>query len=501
MPYTELLKFQDDFVSGKPISKEYVHFSESDCPGLDVWIGRIVRSISLEFLHEILFTILSELLVNGCKANGKRVFFLEQNLDIQNEKDYTKGIPLFKEEFGHFRKRVFQSLEKTSYKVWLTAINFADHIQFSVRNNAKILMEEKHRIDTRVESSLKFKNINDAYRESVDNEESSGLGIVLIHILLRNSGVKNRFFELITSENDTEVVIRIPKRIISQETQRDIRELICREVDSLPPLSALIQKLISICTKPNVEWSEISKEVEKDPATTAEVLKIANSPLFGSHSKTISILDALKRIGLKNLESIFLALGSKKILNSKYPKQLAVWTHSYKTSLVARFLLDERKDLHKYMEVSVVSALLHDLGRMVLLSLDLSLINQIRVLQSENKHEISEWVEEYSLGISHSEIGFMIAKKWNFPDAILDAIQFHHKPWQCRTSNTIICEIIYLSDILANMGKGKGNYFTIEPEILDKFSIKSENEFRDTQDRFRSMIQTKINESEGLFLD
>lgn len=501
MPYSDLIEFQEEFLAGKPLTKEYVHFSESDCPALDVWIGRLVRSISLEFLHEILFTILSELLVNGCKANGKRVFFSDQNLDIQNEADYSKGIPLFKEEFGHYRRRVFSSLEKSPFLVWLTAQNFENYIEFRVKNNARILREEKHRIDIRVESSVKYKNINDAYRESVDSEESSGLGIVLIHILLRNSGVQNKFFELVTTDTDTEVIIRIPKMIVAKETQAKIKDLLYKEVESLPPLPPQIQKLISISTKKDVEWSEIATEVSKDPAITAEILKIANSSLFGSHNHIVSIIESLKRIGLKNLESIFLALGTKKILNSKYPKQMAVWSHSFKTSMFTRFLLDERKLFHKYIEASTVSALLHDLGRMVLLSLDLTLISQIRVLQSENKNEISEWVEEYSLGISHSEIGFLIASKWNFPKEILDVIQFHHKPWQCKTENLIICEIIYLSDILSNMGKGKGNYYTVEPAILEKFNINSESEFKQTQERYKSLFNANSDESENLFLN
>ncbi|MDF3820300.1 HDOD domain-containing protein, partial [Leptospira sp. 96542] len=223
-------------------------------------------------------------------------------------------------------------------------------------------------------------------------------------------------------------------------------------------------------------------------------------PLFGSHTHLISVLECLKRIGLKNLESIFLALGAKKILNSKFAKQVLVWSHSFKTSLYARFLIEERKELLKYQEPAIITALLHDLGRMVLLSLDLSLVNQIRVLRSDDQNEISEWVEEYTLGITHSEIGFMIAKKWNFPSEILDVVRFHHKPWQCKSNNTTLCQIIYLSDILANIGKGKGNYYTVEPEILELFNIHSEKDFRETQERYKSKYEEHREEYSNLFI-
>lgn len=500
MPPTSLISFQEEFLSGNPIKKEYVHFSEVNCHDLDIWIGRICRTVSLEFLHEILFTILNELLVNGCKANAKRVFFATRGLDINSSVDYAQAIPDFKNEFGHNRKAIFAELEKTDYRVHVTTQNFPNFVEFNVTNNAKILEEEHFRVQTRIKASEKYKNINDAYLESIDSEESSGLGIVLVHILLRNSGIQNEFFELITTDIETTVRIRIPKLLIPLESQNKIRNLLIQDVDGLPPLSPHIQKLISESKREDMDWSHLAKQVQLEPAITAEVLKISNSPLFGAHTKVIFISEALKRIGVRNLETIFLALGARKILNSRYNKQLIVWRHSVKTSIYARYLAEESTNYVKYAELASIAGLLHDLGRMVLLSLDLSLIEQIRVLKNDDATGISEWVEEYSLGTTHSDIGYLIAKKWNFPDVILDVIKYHHKPWQCKTKNYPICQMIYLSDILASTSRGKGNYYTVEPEILSDFGIQDENRFQQLLSKFKQNYEKQKEEYEGLLL-
>ncbi|GBF51901.1 HDOD domain protein [Leptospira ryugenii] len=498
MPDSPLVAFQEEFLSGKPAQKDYVHFSEVNCHDLDLWIGRICRSVSLEFLHEILFTILNELLVNGCKANAKRVFFREKSLNLQEPSDYKKGISLFKFQFGHHRTELFRQLENTEYLVNVIAKNHPQYLEFKVSNNAKILEEERNRINQRILASEKYKNINDAYKESVDSEESSGLGIVLIHILLRNSGVKEKFFELKTEEHLTTVTVRIPKLLLPIDSQTKIRNILTQEVESLPPLSAHIQHLIREVKKKDSDWHPLAEEVKREPAVTAEILKIANSPLFGAHQKVILMEEALKRIGLKNLESILLTLGARKILNGKYDKQIAIWSHSFKVSLYVRFLGEQIHTYAKFAEVASVSGLLHDIGRMVLLSLDLSLVDQIRVLKSEDNTQLSEWVEEYTLGITHSEIGYMIGKKWNFPEEILDVIRFHHKPWLCRTSNEVYCRLVYLSDIMASTHRGKGNYYTIEPEVLSTFGIYDEKSFQELLAHLKRKYESKKEEYERI---
>ncbi len=498
MPLQTLSSFQEAFLSGKSLQKNFIHFSEQNCQELDIWIGRICRTVSLEFLHEILFTILNELLVNGCKANAKRIFFKSQSLTITNPKDYSVGIPKFKHEFGYQRNRIFQELEKTDLTVFVEAQNFPHFIQFRVTNNSKILDEERQRIESRITSSVRYKNISDAYSESIDSEESSGLGIVLIHILLRNSGIKDKFFELETTDDETTITIRIPKLLIPPETQNQIRNLLVNEVAGLPPLAPQIQKLIQEARSKDMDWNGLSKTVQKEPAITAEILKVSNSALFGSHTKVVLIVDALKRIGIRNLESIFLTLGARKILNGRYHSQLSVWSHSIRTSMYSLFLGEEVSSFSKYAEVASIGGLLHDLGRMILLSLDLAIVNQIRIFRSDSAKEISEWVEEYMLGITHSDIGLLLGKKWNFPDEILDIIKYHHKPWQCKSKNLPYCQMIYLSDILAGIKQGKGNYFTVEPEILQTFGIQSENEFHALLVRFQNRYESHRMEFEEL---
>ena len=65
-----------------------------------------MQEILTEFLHQLgqdhmisyLVYCQQELVTNAKKANTKRVYFQEKNLDITNPEDYEKGMATFKED-------------------------------------------------------------------------------------------------------------------------------------------------------------------------------------------------------------------------------------------------------------------------------------------------------------------------------------------------------------------------------------------------------------------
>ena len=55
-----------------------------------------LKELNQENLIEYLTYCLNELVTNAKKANTKRVYFDEKNLDINNSKDYVEGMKTFK---------------------------------------------------------------------------------------------------------------------------------------------------------------------------------------------------------------------------------------------------------------------------------------------------------------------------------------------------------------------------------------------------------------------
>jgi hypothetical protein len=77
---------------------------------VEMFIERLLlvflKQIQQEAMKDYVTYCIRELSVNAKKANTKRVYFLEQNLDITNPKDYVKGMRNFKQDtfnnIGHY---------------------------------------------------------------------------------------------------------------------------------------------------------------------------------------------------------------------------------------------------------------------------------------------------------------------------------------------------------------------------------------------------------------
>jgi HD-like signal output (HDOD) protein len=99
------------------------------------------------------------------------------------------------------------------------------------------------------------------------------------------------------------------------------------------------------------------------------------------------------------------------------------------------------------LEESFICGLLHDFGKFLLLNHDkegyselLGIDNEFEMLQAEVKH----------YGYNHSEVGSLVARRWNLPDEVCYSILNHHNPSQSEHPK-IVEHIIDVADILANV--------------------------------------------------
>ena len=85
-----------------------------------------------------------------------------------------------------------------------------------------------------------------------------------------------------------------------------VRTLACLE--RLPRLSPLMMQLLARLARRNCEVPELATLIEKDPLLSAQVLRMANSAVFGRAQQITTVGHAISMIGVGTLRKF--ALGS-----------------------------------------------------------------------------------------------------------------------------------------------------------------------------------------------
>ncbi|EQA36666.1 HDIG domain protein [Leptospira inadai serovar Lyme str. 10] len=476
-------EYADSLSSGKEIDIEYRFISDEDHQQIYLLLLQILGHLDRLFLTEVVSTILKELLMNANKANAKRIFFLSEGLNISDAAQYQRGIKRFQEEIIHRWDEQEPVLKGSNFSVRLRAKILNQNLIFLVENDCPLLAQESERIKARLESASKFNDLSEAFLTMSDSQESAGLGIVLIQLLLKNSGIGMDKFKIESDGKITRATLVIPKQIVPLEVTTKLKDRIFTEVEGLPPLPNTLTKIISLCNNADSDLGVIANEIERNPALGADLLKLSNSAGFASRNKVNTIVQAVKVVGLKNVRNLLYVSGVRKIMEGRYTKLQEVWNHSNLTSYLAR-QVSQRAGLVKLGDIAAAGALLHDLGKFVLLALDPNLFRKLSAFQKYRDLNNSTIFEEISIGISHPTLGGMLARKWDFPPDLVNMIEFHHRPFMAYgTIYADLVETVYLANMMSDYTERKVTYYAVDSNILRKFELDDKQKFEETCER------------------
>jgi len=461
------------FNQGEPVSFSFYYPSENTIKTLNAILAKILATTDRVFLLDMMVTILREVIINATKANAKRIYFNKMNLDITDHETYLKGIERFKEDIVGQLDKLESELKKSKLKVTFYTKKEDDGIKFIITNNSPILPEELERINLRLENARRYRDFTEAYEEIYDETEGAGLGIVLVILLLKSSGIDPSHYKIVTDGKVTQSSLFIPYQMRPEELTTSIKQQILDDIQGIPTFPKQVLELIDLCKRRDVEIRHISEKIMQDPALSIDVLKLANSAGFITGKRIESLNEAVMNIGLKNLEALLIATSARKILDKRYTKFEQIWEHCNRTSFYARTIAAHYK-LGNIIEHVSLAGLLHDLGKIILLSTDLEVTNWISDLVSDRKMRTSTVMEEVSIGISHSTIGELIAEKWQLPAYLAESIRFHHTPLEAKTEFIDHVHVTYFANMLCGVENRKYQYYYIEESILKRFNLTNE---------------------------
>lgn len=472
--HAELLnKFSDDnffYVQCSKLTMEEEDF-------LNTLLKEILSYIGKDNIFEYISYVYREILNNAKKANIKRMYFKQKELDIRNPEDYKKGMANFKKDVFSNTDYFTDRLESEGFYIKTGYAVNNDNIEITIENNTFLTENEKTIIEDKIKNASEFNSVEDAMNMVSSNKEGAGLGLIISILILRKLSL-NKSNLVITSNGEiTRTSIRIPLNVTALETKEYIREQIINEIKDIPQFPDHILQIQEMLKNEDVDIKKLSQIIIKDASLAGRIIKFSNSPLYLTYREVSSISDAVKVIGLSGIKTIIYSYGSEAILSRRYDRKKLqeIFEHSNTVADISFHIA--RKTLPRYLlEILYISALIHDLGKILSTVLNDDLNSFINKICHEKGISLSV-IEELAGGINHSMIGALLARKWNFPDLLIDVIENHHSPEKAADENRQIVYFVHLANIIVYTGKDTSKiYQKLTPYAKTFFNIKNESD-------------------------
>lgn len=204
------------------------------------------------------------------------------------------------------------------------------------------------------------------------------------------------------------------------------REELLAALRDLPPLPSVVLELVESLGHEDLSAAQYAAKISRDQALAAKTLRLANSSFYGRGRQVHSVKEAIAVLGLRMVRAVVTAAGvAGSFRRDPGFDHNAFWRHSIGSALCAQALANElRRDDG---DLAFTVGLLHDIGRLALASAFASAYAEVEQWRRAQDCPIGE-AERTVLGIDHAEVGGLIARQWNFAQAIVDAIRQHHAP-------------------------------------------------------------------------
>lgn len=232
-------------------------------------------------------------------------------------------------------------------------------------------------------------------------------------------------------------------------------------IKNLPPFPAVALQLMGLLDS-DVPVKEVVKLLRMDPALSAEILRVSNSPLYGLSRHVDSVSHAVVVLGGDSVKRLALTVALGRFTHSfmRHKGLRRCWDHSVACALIAE---DMAEFAGQAKDRAYTVGLLHDVGRLALLACYPDEYDNLLAVASENDFDFRT-TEKKLFEIDHCSAGHWLSKSWNLPSDMTEAIARHHEPGLAPGS---LAALIAVSDgLAAAVGYGTVELKT-EPELSD----------------------------------
>lgn len=233
----------------------------------------------------------------------------------------------------------------------------------------------------------------------------------------------------------------------------------------IPPQPQILVDLQIEQIMPDPDLNSIAALISRDVGLAGTILKVVNSPFYGLSNKITSVNQAVSLIGLDSVVNIVNGVSIKSEMSDETIVHMnRFWDTANDIAMIAtnvsKMVGFQKPDL------AYLLGLFHNAGIPLLMDRFDNYLEVIEQSYAEHPDRIID-IENTLLNTNHAVVGYYIAKSWNLPKILCDAIAEHHNcnrhflnSKQVDSESKTLLAILKLSEHICGSYKILGNQET-----------------------------------------
>jgi HD-like signal output (HDOD) protein len=184
----------------------------------------------------------------------------------------------------------------------------------------------------------------------------------------------------------------------------------------VPPFPAVAHRVLSLVGQKDVSITDLGKIVQMDPSFCAELLRFANSALFGVRGEVKSLPQAIALLGIDRVRTVatFIAMSRMVSASLRFEALRKVWIHSLATALVAE---EVSRIWRVARDCAYTVGLLHNLGTLGMMCAFPAEYSRMLAVSNDFGFDLLQ-TERDLFDMDHCAAGAYLAQDWDFPRRI-----------------------------------------------------------------------------------
>ena len=215
----------------------------------------------------------------------------------------------------------------------------------------------------------------------------------------------------------------------------------------LPTLPGAAMRIVQVLNDDEASVPDVVNAIQRDPALAAKILRVANSPVYGSRRVVESLPQAVVRLGRRATESLALSFSLVSALKLQQGGGLNYgyyWRRCLLSASAAKYIGARVRPAES--EVAFLASLMQDLGMLVFDKIapetyhNAPLQDHSRLATHENRlHRLA-----------HPRLGAWLMGEWGFSERLAEAVAYSHSPLDLPGGDADLVRCVALSAKVAD---------------------------------------------------